>query len=677
MAPSLAHAQAGSHNDEEIVITAAPLQQRADETATPVVTLTGEELVHRRAATLGESLAGQPGINFENFGGGASRPVIRGQTAPRVQVLSDSAAIQDASAISPDHNVAAEPLLLRGIEVLRGPATLLYGSGAIGGAVNLLDEKVPTEVPERGIAGAVEGRLGTGDDERALVGGVTAGIGSFALRVEGVHRRSDDYRVPGSFGEKHVAGSFNDTSTVSVGGSWVGADGYLGIAYTRQRSEYGLPGHSHDYESCHPHGTSLHCGGHSHEDGDDDHDHDHGHDHEDVPLVDLRSNRFDVRSDYRNPVAGIEKVRFRLSFSDYEHDEIEHDIVETTFRNKGYDGRLELTHAPIGGLRGTFGVQHARSDFEADGTEAFLIDTDTTDTALFLLETLRLGPVRLELAARQEWQEVKSGDPRYPSVKHAPFSTSAAAVWDIGDGYSAALALARSQRAPSVQELYAYGVHLATNTFEIGMVTGNTRLADDVSLDEETSKSINLTLRKTSGTTTFTIGAYHQNFDNYIFALTLDQFEDFRLIRYVGADARFTGIDGEVRHRFTPELSVSIIGDYVRAKVNDSGGSLPRIPAGRLGMRADAHVGPVTADAEYYHVFEQDRIASFETRTPGYDMVNATLAYRFELGGARSAEVFVRGTNLTNELAFNHASFIKDAAPLRGRNLLFGVRAAF
>lgn len=668
--------QAGSHAEGEVVITATPLQQTADETATPVITLSGDELVHRRAATIGETLAGQPGINFESFGGGASRPVIRGQTAPRVQALTDGIGIQDASAISPDHNIAAEPLLLRGIEVLRGPATLLYGSGASGGAINLLDEKVPTAIPEGGISGVVEGRLGTGDDERAIVGGATVGFGPFAFRVEGVKRESNDYRVPGAFGEDHVAGSYNDTDTISAGASWIGDKGYLGVAYTRQRSTYGLPGHNHEYEDCHPHGTSLHCGGHGHDDSEHDHDHGHG-EHEDPPQVNMRSDRFDIRSDWRDPLPGLERMRFRMSFTDYEHDELDEGEVATTFRNKATDIRLELAHKPIGGLRGVFGVQHLESDFSADGAEAFLIDTTTKNTALFLMETLQLGPVRLEGAVRQEWQDVKSHVARYPSIKHSPFSASAAAVWDLDGDYSVALSFAHAERAPSVQELYAYGVHLATNTFEIGMVTGNARLADDVSLDEERSNSINLTLRKTQGPATFTIGAYHQDFANYIYGDTIDQFEDFRLIRYVGRGATFTGIDGEVRYEFTPQFAASVFGDYVRAKFKDGQGNLPRIPAGRLGARADAHVGPFTADAEYYHVFEQGKVASYETTTPGYDMVNATIAYKLDLGVNRSAELFVRGTNLTDQLAFNHASFIKNAAPLRGRNIVFGLRAAF
>ena len=660
-------ARADASAESDIIVTASGLGQGVDETATPVVTLSGDELIHRRQATLGDTLAGQPGIHFDNFGGGASRPVIRGQSAPRVQALADGANIQDASAISPDHAVTTEPLLLRGIEVLRGPAALLYGGGAIGGAINLLDDKVPTALPEGGIAGVAEGRLGTADDERTLVGGLTAGLGSFAFHVEGVHRRSDDYRVPGAFGSRHVDGSYNDSSSFSVGGSWIGDGGYLGVAYTRQRAEYGLPGHNHEYEGCHPHGTHLHCGGHGHDHdhGGDDHDHDHGEDDGAIPFVKLRSERFDIRSEYRDPLPGFERVRFRMAFTDYAHDEIEHGEVATTFKNKAHDLRLELTHKPIAGFRGVFGVQYSDSKFSALGEEAFLPQSDTSNTALFLMETRKIGPVRLELAMRHEWQTIETTLDR--KVSHRPFSISGAAVWEIGNDYSLALSLARSQRAPNVQELYARGIHLATNTYELGSAT----------LGKETSRSVDLTFRKTSGATTFTIGAYHQDFDNYIYADTLDRFEDFRLIRYTAADATFTGIDGEIRHQFMPELGVSVFGDYVRARLKHHLGNLPRIPAGRVGARADGKWGALSGDLEYYHVFEQGRIASFETRTAGYDMLNATLAYRFALGQKADAELFVRATNLTNELAYNHVSFIKNASPLRGRNFVFGVRTTF
>lgn len=663
VAPHLALAAQAGTSSREIVVTASPLAQAVDETATPVITLTDDELVHRRQATLGETLTGQPGVNFDNFGGGAGRPVIRGQTAPRVQTLADSANIQDASAISPDHAVTTEPLLLRGIEVLRGPAALLYGGGAIGGAINLLDEKVPTRLPENGIAAAVEGRFGTADDERSAVGGVTLGLGPFALRAEGVYRRSDDYRVPKRFSEDRVHGSYNDTETATLGASWIGDGGYLGFAYTRQRSEYGLPGHNHEYEGCHPHGSSLHCSGHGDEGEDDEHDHDHD-EHEEVPFVKLRSDRFDIRSEYRDPLPGIEKVRLRMAFTSYRHDEVEDDVVGTTFRNKAHDIRFELTHKPIAGFRGVIGLQRSDSQFSAEGEEAFLPASDTGNTALFLMETLQAGPVRLELAARKEWQRIETTAGR--EVSHDPLSISGAAVWDMGGDYSLALSLARSQRAPNVQELYAHGVHLATNTYELGTAT----------LGKETSRSVDLTFRKTKGATTFTVGAYHQDFDDYIFADTLDRFEDFRLVRYTAADATFSGIDGEIRHRITPNLAASVFGDYVRAKIK-RGGDLPRIPAGRAGGRLDGDWGPLTADLEYYHVFSQHRIAGFETATPSYDMINATIAYHLDLSERGTAELFVRGTNLTNELAFNHASFIKNASPLRGRNVVFGLRTGF
>ena len=674
--PIAALAQEATVDRGEIVVTALPLKTTVDEAAAPVVVLTGHELVHRARATLGETLAGEPGISFDNFGAGASRPVIRGQTSPRIEVLSDSASVQDASRISPDHAVVTEPLLLRGIEVLRGPAALRYGGGAIGGAVNLLDEKVPTMVPEDGISGVLEGRLGTSDDERSLVGGVTAGFGQFAIRAEGVDRSQDEYGVPDSFGEDHVEGSYNDTRTYTLGASWVGDNGYFGAAYTNQRSEYGLPGHSHEYEGCGLDGISLICEPEEAEEEGEEHEHEH--EHEEVPFVDLRSERIDVRGEYRDPVSGIENVSLRYGYTDYAHDEVEEGAVATTFANKAHDARLEVTHSPIGGLRGVVGVQYAHSDFSAEGEEAFLIDTTTENTAIFLVETAEVGPVRLELAARQEWQTI---DPdltsSLPAAEHDPFSISGAAVWNVAEGYSVALSLARSQRAPTAQELYAYGPHFATNTLEIGILSGVLAGLPSATADEETAHSVNLTLRKIAGPTTFTLGLFHQDFDNYIYAETLDQLEVFRAIHYVGADARFTGVDGEIRHQFTPDIAASIFGDYVRAELKDGLGNVPRIPPGRLGTTVNAEWDAISFDAQYFHAFEQDDVAAFETATPGYDMLNATLAYSLDLGSDREVEVFARGTNLFNELAFNHSSFIRDAAPLRGRNVVFGIRTAF
>jgi len=670
-----------------IVVRALPLDQRGDEVISNVTVLTGDELVRRRQATLGETLQGIPGVNSDTFGAGASRPVIRGQTSPRVKVLTDGSELMDASAVSPDHAVVGEPLLLDGVEILRGPSALLYGGGAIGGAVNLLDRKVPTEIPANGVDGAIEFRGGTADGERTGVVGLTAGVGNFALRLEAVDRTSDDYDIPSYLrahddhdeddhdDEDHddddhedegpvtrVAGTFNDTRTLTLGASWIGSRGYLGVAVTEQNSTYGLPGHNHEFEECHPHGTDLHCGGH--DEDEDDHDHEEEHDHDEAaPWVELENRRVDVRGELNDPFAGVERIRFRGGVTDYAHEEIEGGEVGTRFTNEGHDARVEVEHAPIGGLRGVVGFQTARSDFAAVGEEGFVPESITRTNALFVLEQYQWNDWRFEGAVRQEWQEAEALE--RPDRDHDPLSVSGSAAWAPMPGWSVALTASRSQRAPNVQELYARGVHVATSTYELG----------NADLDVETANTLELTFRKTTGPTTFSIGAFRHDFDDYIYARTLDQVEDFRLIQYTQADAEFTGIDGEVRHRFGPNFSATVFGDYVRAEV-DGGGNLPRIPAARLGGRVDGGWNQLSGNLEYYRVFEQDRIADFETETPGYDMLNATLAWDLREGGD-GVQVYVRATNLLDELALNHTSFIKDAAPLRGRNFVLGVRARF
>lgn len=698
-----AHAQEARPADSDVtmlgtIIISDPLGRMGSDLTANVVVIDGDELAQRRESTLGESLAGIPGIAADTFGGGASRPVIRGQTAPRVTVLSDGARIFDASDVSPDHAIGVEPMLIDGIEILRGPSALVHGGSAIGGAVNLVDRKIPTAVPVNGVEGSIELRGGTADRERGGAGGVTVGAGNIALRVEAAHRDLDDYRVPyyvpptrpgnghghqhehGHGGHAHalshdhdhehddgeaagfnrLPGSFNRATTVSVGGSWIGAEGYLGLAYTERRSRYGLPGHSHDYESCHPHGSSLHCGGHDHGGDSHDHDHDHG---AGVPEVDLLSRRLDVRGEWNDPLAGIERIRLRGGYTDYRHDEIDDGVPATTFLNKGYDVRTEIRHAPIAGFRGVVGVQFADNDFVADGVESFIPKSNTRNGAVFMLEEYTYGDWRFEGAVRQEWQNTRAVN--RPDTSHSPFSASLRASWDFMPGYTASVSVARSQRAPHVQELYARGIHFATNTYELG----------NAALQEETANSIEFGLRKTEGPTTFSASVYRYDYDGYIYAQTLDRHEDFRLIRYTQRDAVFTGVEGSISHEITPNLTATVFGDYVVAKFDD-GTALPRIPAARLGARADFRYDRWSGNLEYYRVFEQKRIADFETPTPGYNMLNATLAYDFGTGPFRN-QLFLRGTNLLNETALNHASFIKDKAPLRGRNIVLGLRSEF
>ena len=677
----LAHAQANAQAAPQtagslppVTVSASGLQLGANDMTTPTAVLEGDELVRRREATLGETLGSEPGITSSHFGAGASRPIIRGMDGPRVKVLSDGAELHDASTISPDHAVASEPLLATQIEVLRGPSALVYGGGAVGGVVNVLDGKVPTAIPQKGIEGSAELRANTGAGEGAGAFSLTGGAGNLAVHVEGVARDAGDYRVgkgwaPDGEPTRKVPGSFNRTDTGSVGLSWVGDRGYLGAAYTRQTAKYGLPGHNHSFEGCHTHGTHLHCGAHDEEDG-----HDHGaEEHGDVPVVDLRSERLDVRGELRNPFTGFSALRLRAGVTDYVHDEVEDGAIATTFKNKAYDTRIELQHEPIAGFKGVVGLQTSQRKFSAIGEEAYVQPTVTRKTGLFVLEEYRLndwyGDWRFEAALRHDRQTAEalaSGSAGGTERSHNGTSASLGAVWKFTPGYQVGTSFTRASRAPSAEELYARGLHMATSTYERG----------NANLRSETSQNIDLSLKKTSGDTTFGVSVFRNRISNYIYGRTLDEVDGLQLLQYSQADATFTGIEGQVRQRVTRNMGVTLFGDTVRAKL-DGGGLLPRIPATRAGVRLDANWNAWEGQVEWVQVARQNRVASFETATPGYGMLNLGVSYRGQLSSGTPWQVYLKANNLTDRLAYAHTSFIKNAAPLMGRNITVGVKVAF
>ncbi len=715
----------GRLSSNDIVVTGRSLD--TERTPLPVYVLAGDELAHRRQGGLGETLAGLPGIHLDNFGGGASRPVIRGQTLPRIEVLTDGANLFDVSSVSPDHAITTDPLLLDAIEIQRGPAAIRYGGNATNGAINLIDSKVPKAVPNGNLTGATEARFGTGDEEKTVVGRVTAGFGQFAVHAEGARRAANDYDVPNSYGSDKLRDSFAESTSYSIGGSWITPKGYIGAAYSRLESDYGLPGHSHANGVCHTHGLDLHCEAHGgFEDpfgGPDGH----------TASIKLRSDRFDVRADYDDLLPGFSHVRLRGSYTDYAHDEIDGELLFTRFTNEVWDGRVELTHKPILGFTGTAGVQYTDGRFGGinvndlhrpfpDGAYGFDGNPDylTENVGVFLTERRSFGTVDIEAAVRKDWRRIDVSVPswratvgpelaalfvewygtdwrqvlegedverfrtRNPTVRHKPLSASLGATWNAGQGYALALSFGHTERAPSVRELYARGNNLATNSYELGLAVGNPTL-DEVGLSAEdvleTTDAINLTLRQTSGPLKFEVGLFYQNVDDYVFARLIETEtatgNPHNFLIYTASKARFAGIDGQVSYQFTPQSRVTVFGDYVDAKLKNENDNLPRIPPGRLGVRYDVAAGPLSGNVEYYHTFNQDKIASYETRTPGYDMLNATLSYRFHLGDAKAVDLYVRGSNLLNELAFAHTSFVQDQSPLRGRNIVIGMRHAF
>lgn len=648
---------------EPSVVRASALSTATRDMTTPAEVLEGDALRLRREATLGETLDGLPGVHASSFGPGASRPVIRGLDGARVRVLSDGVDTLDASTVSPDHAVAIEPLLVERVEVLKGPATLLYGGGAIGGVVNVIDKKIPVALPEKGYEGELELRGNTVADEGLGAGGLTLGTGPFAWRIEGLKRQANAYDIPGAAGDPRSSkqtGAYNDTDSATLGGSWIGDRGYLGLAYTEQNNRYGLLAHEHAH--CHTHGPrDWHCGAHG-----------HGHAHDDheeggLPYIDMKQKRWGVRGEYSDPLPGFELARVRGGYSDYQHEEIEGGVAATTFKNKAYDSRLELTHAPLFGWRGVLGGQSSRRDFQALGEEAYVPPSLTRNHGLFLLEEYTWDDWRYELGLRHEWQDISARGER--SRQHRGTSVSAGAVWTFAPEYSLGFSLSRSQRLPTAEELYANGPHAATRTVELG----------DPNLSEETSRNVELTLRKFAGRTHFSLSVYRNQIDDFIYAADTgrDIGGEMREIQYRQQDAVLTGAEGEVGYRFSDDTDVTLFGDRVRGRLRSGGGDLPRIPADRLGIRLDQRLAPALAgQLEFYRVQRQDQLADYETRTGGYNMLGAALTYTGKLEMA-DYELYLKGSNLLDAEGRNHSSFIKDEVLLPGRNLTMGVRLAF
>jgi len=644
--------------------------------------LEGRRLLERTQATLGDTLDGQPGVHSDTFGGGATRPIIRGQTAPRVKVLSDGVSLLDAAAISPDHAITSEPFLLRKVEILRGPATLLYGSGAIGGVVNTLDKKIPTVMPKNGFEGSLAVRGASVSRERAAMAEVTAqATENLAVHAEGAIRDADAYRARG-WPESRVDGTQAESGSGSLGLSWIGESGYLGLAYSYRDDGYGLPGHSHEYEGCHPHDSSLHCGGHDHTPGEPDHDHDH--EHGGAPTVALLSKRLELRGEINDPFAGIERIRIRTGDTDYRHHELDDGEIATTFRNAGHEARVEVQHAPLLGWRGAVGMQYASNKFSALGEEAFIPTSDSRTLGLFVVEHFELNEAwHFEAGARHEWQRHQplNDERKRPKFSDTAVSLSAAAIWEVVPEYLLTLSAARSERLPQAQELYARGVHLATNTYECGLVAHPLTCGgagNNADIRTEISNNVELALRKSTGRLTFGISAFHNQVDNYIHARTLDQYETFRLIKYTQRDATFTGAEAEVSYQLTGNVAVTLFGDHVRARFA-GGGNLPRIPATRYGTRLNASAGNHAAELEYYRVDRQDDVAGYEMPTPGYHMLNLTLSYDVPTTsyGSVGYSMYLRGSNLLDQEVWNHASFLANVVPMPGRGVSAGIKVSF
>jgi iron complex outermembrane recepter protein len=639
---------------DPVIVTATPLARTADQLTTPASVITRQELEQLPTGSLGATLDGQLGVTSSAFAPGAGRPVIRGQDGPRVQVLENGLGVNDVSRLSADHRVSTETANAQQVEILRGPATLLYGSGAIGGLINVVNNRIPMAVPQalKGNAGL---RFSDNARERNVNAALTGGAGNVAWTVDALNSRSSDYDFPGQAVEGDpesftgtMPNSNGKSREVGAGGAWLGEGMQLGASFNSIRSQYGVPGEQ--------------------------------------AYLPLEQEKFEARAAFK--LSGIiSDVVVKLSNNRYEHSEVELPSNETavTFKNKGTELRAEISHAPLAGWRGTAVVQASTRDFSAlspDGEFELVEPNKTRTAALALVETREFGAFAVDAGLRMERER------HTPEVSEARSynltSASLGGLWKFAPGWQTALTLSSSQRAPQPEELYTNGPHEATATFEIG----------DPNLQRERASAIDLTLRKTQGPVRGTLSVFSQRFTNYVYTQFLDTDADgladrveddgtlvpdgeLLLLEYLQGKARFTGAEFEVLADIAATgLSARLFGDQVRARLND-GTPLPRISPARLGLGLRYTAGAWQLDASTTRVSAQERLAPLELRTPGYTRVDLGAQWQLKMGATQRITLYTQLRNATDEQIRLHTSVLKDSVPQPGRTWVAGAQLAW
>jgi iron complex outermembrane receptor protein len=675
----------GAHHHSDAIVVTAPGELRSQlELATPVTVLSDETLELRVQPTLGDTLGDQAGISQTWFAPGASRPIIRGLGSDRVRMLQGGLSSGDVSSTSPDHAVAVDPGTAQRVEVLRGPSTLLYGSTAIGGVVNVIDNTIPQVQPTESITGSVAARGGTVADELYGQFDLNGGFGNWAWHLDAALRETDDYSIPDDYdpedydheegehhdeGEEHeghedeeeftpgtLANSDLETRSAAGGLTYFAKKGFIGVSVSGFDTNYGVPGgHGHH--------------GEEHDEGED---HDEGEEEEEADVrIDLERRRIDLDGEITEPFSIFRGFKARLGYVDYEHMELEGVEIGTQFLKETFEGRFEFVQKQRGEWSGSFGLQILDDDLEAIGEEAFLPPSSTQTLGLFAFQELGTGDLSWQFGGRIESADNSTRETDLPDRSFTPLSLSVGLVWDFGQEWSLGASLAASQKAPNASELYSDGAHAATQTFEIG----------DSDLDIESSLGLDVSVRRGGGPLHGELTLFLNRFDDFIYQmLTGEEIEGFDVLQYTQADAEFQGgeldIEYDLWERSHNHLDLKLMADYVQAELRDTGEPLPFIPPFRIG--GGLHYGSQHwhAAGEIRWVDEQSRVAEEELPTPSYTMVNASVGYRFYFQSTL-IDVLLRGTNLTDELAFNASSVQKFQRPMPGRDISLLARLSF
>lgn len=686
---TVAHAQTASDDAadgyhqaarSDIIVTGI-LPTRRQDMLSSVAVVEGKDLTQAIRPSIGETLEHQPGVSATSFGPSASRPVLRGLQGERVKMLTNSLSTVDVSNTSVDHAVVVNPLLAERIEVLRGPQSLLYGSSAIGGVVNVIDKRIPTAIPDEPVHVDAIGTYGSAADERSGAASVDVPLsGGWVAHADGSYLKSDDVRIGGHAltpalrdqalassllpaddseeaidfaGNAAVKGKLPNSAakTWTAGGgiAYIGDTGNIGISYDHYDSLYGVPIRFATQPG----------------------------DEQEAPRLSMKQDSVNLRAEVNGDGNVLDKVSLRLGYADYTHAELEEDgSVGTAFFSKGMEARLELTQAKHGAWRGATGVQLFNRDFNVIGEEAFLPKNSTTQVGVFTLQQLDYGALKFELGGRYEHTSLTANPLEDQEQFFAgqrsfdAFSGSAGASYGLTDSWRIGLNLSHTERAPAAEELFANGSHAGTQAYEVGNPDFNL----------EKANSVEAILRGSGDNYSFEASAYHTWFSNFIYEdLTGEEEDGLPVYAFNQADARYYGF--EVQGSLTlaklgdGKIVADGLADYVHANVK-SVGPAPRIPPLRLlgGLAYQATKFDLRGEVE--RVSKQDRVAEFETTTPGYTMVNAELNVR-PWGKERPLSFALSANNIFDVVARRASSFLKDYAPLTGRDIRVTARVSF
>ena len=664
------------------IIVSAPLQRDRMDVLSGVSVLSGSQLTTALRPTIGETIEHSPGVSATSFGPNASRPVLRGLQGERVRVLTDGIGSTDVSNTSVDHAVVVNPLLAERVEVLRGPEALLYGSAAIGGVVNVIDKRIPRAIPDEAVHVDAIGTYGSAAKERSGAVAVDAPLGGgFVAHADGSYLKTGDLRIGGyalsplaraqalaSAGlptgpdadpeidfaanaavKGKLPNSAAKTWVAGAGLSYIDGDSHYGISYSRYDSRYGVPIRFATLPG----------------------------QEQEAPRIDLVQNRFDARAEIATGGSAIQTIRARLSYARYRHYELEEDgSIGTAFYNNGYEGRLELVQADRGAWHGVTGGQFLIRDFDVAGDEAFLPRNQTQQIGLFTLQQLDYGRVRVEGGLRYE----KSWISANPFADQADFfnggrtfdtiSGSIGSSLKLNDNWRIGGNLVRTERAPAAEELFANGPHAGTEAFEIG----------DPDFRPERSWGVEAVLHGKGPGFTLHASVYHNWFDNFIYDSQDGTVQDgLPVFRYAQARARFYGAEFEATADLATIGNVAIkadtLGDYVHARITGFGPA-PRIPPLRLLAGLSAESPRVDGRIEVEWADKARDLAAFETPTDGFTMVNASLTLR-PFADRQSTSIILSANNIFDVDARRNASYLKDFAPLSGRDFRITTRLSF